>query len=594
MKTLQPDKKSVYDAALREQLIASGQLSSEGLPAPTAEEEAADYPPAPPDGFRPGGKRWRTGTEVEAPLPSVGPAPVPIPMPPSAPPPVGSAAPVIRRGASSVSRGKRQSSSAPLLLILGAVGVLAVAVVFAVVMAMKPPALAPNQAKSKSSTEKSSERTPTKNTATHSSSLPATSVQRPPRNQPRSPKSEPIVNRPATNLNPEAPKLLTEPQDELKLAREALGRRNDGDFKLHMGQADYLMSQKKLANADELTAEEAYLKELDKLLSQFWQAVREGADKKIPKGERFKFRKHELELVSFERDQLTYKLDGQEQVAALKKLPARVATSIAYRTIGNEDLSGKIALALFLSVDAEAASDQGSRRLALKLLDDIHKAGEENHPVLTRELGKNSKPMPHADDDFTPPTIVGRSAPPASATPGSAVKKTDAQAFDPMRLKEAREKFERRFRDRMVLALERLELAKPLFTELTEVATGDETAEFKSQVLTQAGELAAQLGDSNGIVKLSEQISALTGENPLEIQLRLFSRCALDGSSAPKDLLKNARTASAQAEAEGNFYAAIELAKFAKKAAEKGGLNSDVESLQEKLQELEKARAGRK
>jgi hypothetical protein len=400
---LQPEKKVVYDAALRAHLAATGQLSSSAVFAAQAEETVNDYPPPPPDDFRPG-KRWRTGTEVEAPLPSVGPAPVPIPMPPAAPPIAMDAplpGPVIRRGSSALSRGRKPSSGLPMLLILASVGLLAVAIGAAVMMAMKQPANT-NQVKHKPATPEKSPEKPTKSNVANSS-FPVGNNPK----TPRPPRPEPINNK---SLNPSPPELLTDPADELKLAREALTRRNDGDFKLHLSQAEYLIGQKKPANAAELEAEKTHLADVDKLLSQFWQAVREGADKKIPKGERFKFRKHEVEIVSREGDQLTYKFDGREEVAAIKKLPAQVATTIAYRAMGNENLSGKIALTLFLTIDADAASDPSSRRLALKLLDDICKAGEENNPVLSRELGKPPKPTPHADDDFSPPAIVGGSA----------------------------------------------------------------------------------------------------------------------------------------------------------------------------------------
>jgi hypothetical protein len=581
---LQPDKKSAYDAVLRDQLESTGQLSSTGvLDAPV--EEAEEYPPAPPNDFRPAGKRWRTGTDIEPPVVSAGPAPVPIPMPPSPAGPIispGVGAPVIRRGGTSVSRGRKSSSGGPLLVIVACLGLLAVAVVVVVMMAMKPPSSS-NQVKTKTiPQDKSSERLPPKSNVANSS-LPA-NESRPPRLGPRPPRTERVNNR---DLNPSPPTVLAEPQDELKLAREALARRNDGDFTLHISQAEYLIAQKKPANAAELEADGAHLREVNKVLSQFWQAVRDGADKKIPKGERFQFRKHEVELVRREGEQLTYKFDGREEVAAIKKLPARVAIAIAYRAFGNDDLSGKIALVMFLTIDADAASDQASKRLAIKLLGDIQKAGEENHPVLTRELGKDLKPMPLPEDDFSPPTIVSGASPSPATPPNGTPASPSSAAFDPMRLKEAREKFERRFRERLVMAAEHLQLAKPLFTELIEAAAADETPEFKVQLLNNANELAARLGDSDGIVKLSEQIGKLTGENPLEIQLRLFSRCSLEGPTAAKDLLKNAQAASAQAQAADNLYAAIELAKIAKRAAEKTGSAVETNRVEGRLEELE-------
>lgn len=586
---LQPAKKQAYDEALRAQLAATGQLSSEGVLDAAVEEVAAEMPPPPPTDFRAPEGRWRTGQDPAPEFPNVGPAPVPIPMPPAVPPPVAasslSGAQKIRRGGySSVGRPRKSSSAMPMLLIFGAVTLLGLAVVVAVMMSLnKPPAPTPHTAKQP---EKQPEKRPEKNTP----------------KRPTQPANTPFTvgsnnkqpNRTATpNSEPKPETVAQNPREELTKARKALEHRDDGNFRLHISQTEYLIAQQKPADADALKSDESHLREIERLLNNFWQAVREGADKKIPKGEKVSFKRHNLEIVAREGDQLTYKFDGVEHVTSIKKLPPRVAMYMALRVFGQDNLDGKIAIVVFQLIDSEATRDQSCQRLAGRLLEDIEKAGVSENPILKRERDKAVKPPENKEQELSGPLILGSTPPPKSDDKpfdpkiGAAVA-SELKKLDPMLVKEAREKFDKEFRSRLVEAAEKLDVAKTLLTDLTNKVTEAETAELKVKLLKEASELAARLGDSENIVKASEQIAALGGDPAVETQRQIFSRVNLDQPNAAKQLLTHAQSAAAKAEAAGNLFAATELLQIAKRAAEKLKSPADIQAVSEKLEALKK------
>lgn len=596
---LQPAKKRAYDEQLRRELAAAGQLSSaDGAVEAAVEEEGPEFPPPPPADFRAGEGRWRTGNEQQFP-PSPSPAPVPIPMPPAVPPPVGSVStsPLVsvqsgrKTSYTSASSRRKPSSPMPMLLILGSVGLLALAVIVAVVIASKPPPSA-NQTKHSGTSEKPTKRP----TPSPSTSFPIGSKDRPPRpNPPPKTPSQPIANRPTPPMPaPTDPTINQDPSVELAKARQALAQRNDSDFVYHINQADYLIAQHKPANADELKTEEEHLREVNKLLSTFWTTVREGADKKIPKGEKINFRRHNLEIVSREGDQLTYRFDGVEQVGSIKKLPSRVAMYIALRAFGQENLDGKIAIVVFQLTDAEASADQSSQRLAGRLLDDIEAAGATENPVLARVRGKTPKPMPPADEDLKGPLIIGSTPATTTATPDKPVGPTVPKKLDPMLVKEAGEKFQKAFREKLLEARDKLAPTNALFTELMEQAGKEEAVEYKVKLLKEASELAAQLGMSEKIVEACDQVEELSGESSLDLQIQFFKRMNLDLPGKAKELLNFAQAGSVQAQTQGDLFRASELLKIAKQAADKAKLTTESQALQEKLQEVEKLRVEKK
>lgn len=603
---LQPAKKAAYDEGLRQQLAAAGQLSSaEGALEAAVEDVAPDYPPPPPADFRPAEGRWRTGNEQPFPLPpSPGPAPVPIPMPPAVPPPVGSlpSSPMVavssgrKSSYASSSRGRRQSSSMPMVLIFGAVGLLALAVIVAVMVAAKPPPPSNHTKNSHSSAshEKTGKR-PTPSPPT--TNFPIGSKERPQRPSPAPPKTptQPISNPPSPSTpTPPAPAVGQDPRTELTKARQALAQRNDSDFVYHINQADYLVDQNKPANTDELKAEELHLREVNKLLSSFWSTVREGVDKKIPKGEKISFRRHSLEIVSKEGDQITYRFDDAEQVTSTKKLPPRVAMYIALRTFGQDNLDGKIAIVVFQLIDAEASTDQSSQRLAGRLLDDIEKAGASDNAVLARERGNAPKPMPPAGEDLDGPLILS-TVPGASAiSPDKPAGSTEPKKLNPDLVKEAREKFDKAFRERLLDAADKLAAKNTLLTEMLDQAGKEEGVEFKVKLLKDASELAAQLGMMEKIVAACDKVEELCGENSLDLQAQYFRRVNLDLPGKAKELLQFAQAGAVQAQTQGDLFRASELLKVAKQAADKAKLTADSQALEEKIQEVERARAGKK
>lgn len=596
---LQPAKKQAYDSALREKLAADGQLSSDAV-LDAAVEEVANSPPPPPADFRSTDGRWRTNHDAAPEFPAIGVAPVPIPMPPAVPPPVAvssslSGAQKIRRTGSysgSGSRGRKSSSAMPMLLIMGVVALLAFGGIVAVLMSLNKPPVTPAPKQ-----PLAHEKTPPKRTTPPSTPFTVGSNNRPPRPN----RQPPIASRPfePNDTQPVPPPTAEQsPGEALAKARQALEQRNDNDFRFHINQAEYLVAQQKPADADALTADETHLREVDRLLSNFWQAVREGADKKIPKGEKISFKRHQLEIIAREGDQLTYKFDGVEQITSIKKLPARVAMYMAVRVFGQDNLDGKIAIVTFQSIDAEAARDVGCQRLAGRLLEDIEKAGVSENPILQRERGKAIKPPENQEEELSGPLIIGSVSAPDNGTPdkpfdpkiGAAVANEPKQ-LDPQLMKDAREKFEKEFRSRLLEAADKLAANKMLLIELTNLVPAAETTEFKVKLLKELSELAAKLGDSESVVKASEQIESLGGEPAIETKMQVFQRVSLDLPGTATELLSHAQAAASQAEKEGNLFAAAELLKIAKKAAEKAKLSVETETIRQKLEAVEKALA---
>jgi hypothetical protein len=597
---LQPEKKKAYDEQLRRQMAAAN-------PPPAAEaavvEAAPPFPPPPPVDFRSSGGRWRTDNEqIVPPHLSSGPAPVPIPMPPAVPPPVTPAPPPLvtvhsGRKTSYPGRGRRSKSTMPVMLMFGAVGILAVAVVVAVMVAAQPKT-GPGQSKlAGSSTEKSGKRS-TSPPSSAPTNFPLGTKERPQR--PTSPRSsdESTSNRPSFSPPPSipaAPMVGQDPLIELTKARQALAARNDSDFVYHINQAAYLVAQQKPANADELKAEEEHLREVDKLLSSFWSTVREGVDTKIPKGEKISFRRHSLEIISKEGDQVTYRFDGVENVTPTKKLPPRVAMYIALRTYGQDHLDGKIAIVVFQLIDAEAQADSSSQRLARRLLEDIERAGAANNPVLARERGKAATPSAAEAEDLSGPLIQGTTPAPAASPgdqPAAAESKKPEADTDPLRA--AREKFENEFRSRLLEAANQFSAKAGLLKELLERAVKEEGVEFKVKFLKEAGDLAAQLGLIDKVIEACNKIEELSGEDSLGLQAQYFRRTNLEIPGKARELMAAAQNAANQAQAKGDLFHAVEFLKIAKQAADKGNLAAEGRALEEKLQEAEKAKAERK
>jgi hypothetical protein len=592
---LQTERKAAYDAHLRAQLAAAGKLSSEEPLEVELDDEGEGQGSTPPvinvggapsandrwrtSADRPGGERRASSAEIR---------PVPIPMP--APVVVG---PKARKPANPAAMPpKGNKLLLPILLIAGSL--VLVLAGGALVWMQSGPATTEAKTANKS-TKNTSEKhgKPAHQSAARSSSAAtrATGEVATDFTSPRKGFSGDMPVVPETSQTEETPK--SDPKAELFLARQALQLRDESKYQFHVNQAEYLYNAEPNKKSPELEAEAAHVRSVHKGLSQFWQLVRDGVDKKIPAGERFKFRKHELELVSREGEQVTYKLDGQEATTALRKLPARVATMIGYRALSADDLADKQALALFLVVDADAASDPSSHRLASRLLADLAKAGAESDATLDRELGKLPQTT-EAGDDLSPPLVV--QAAPGGDTPtepNAEMKPPKPMAVDRENLKLARDKFNATYREQLLQASENPERVKLLMNELAAAVATAETNEYKTLLLSQAAELAAQLGDCASIVKWSEQIGQLSNEKPLEFQVRLLGRTRCEGLESSRELAKVCLASADQAQQQGNDYLATEFVKIARRVAEKYPTELDLPMLMARQQELEKARAER-
>ena len=370
---LQPTKKSAYDASLREELIASGKLSSSGVLDAVVEEPPEEIEPPPVEDYRSDG-RWRVSNDAPFELTSPGPAPVPIPMPVGSP-----AAPVRRNYAANSKRTRKASGAMPIVLIFGLVLLVGLAIAAAAYVSMEKP---------------KSTKTPSKPASTPEKTIPHKKNQ--PTNLPVTENKKTPPTQPVANVQPPSGKSgNADPRAELAKARQALEQRDDSNFRTHIAQINFLLGQHKPTDAEAIKADEAHLREVEKELNRFWQAVRDGADKKIPKGEKISFKKHNFEIVSREGEQLKYKFDGVEHTTSIKKLPPRVAMYIALQVFGQDNVEGKIAIVLFQLIDYEAGRDQSSQRLAARLLDEL---GQNSNPILKRERERAAKPPQSRDE----------------------------------------------------------------------------------------------------------------------------------------------------------------------------------------------------
>ena len=263
---------------------------------------------------------------------------------------------------------------------------------------------------------------------------------------------------------------------------------------------------------------------------------------------------------------------------------------MALRVFGQDNLDGKIAIVVFQLIDSEGSADQSSQRLAGRLLDDIETAGASENPILARERGKMPKPMPPAGEDLKGPLILST----APATPVNPAGTTETKKLDKELVKEAREKFDKAFRERLLEAADKLAAKNTILTELLDHAGKEEGVEYKVKLLKEASELAAQLGMADKIVEACDKVEELCGENSFDLQAQYFRRANLDLPGKAQELLRYAQNGAVQAQSQGDLFRAGELLKVAKQAADKAKLTADSEALAEKIQEVEKARTEKK
>jgi hypothetical protein len=303
--------------------------------------------------------------------------------------------PLRRTYSSSAGRSRKSNSTTPILLVVGLIMLLGLGIGAAVVVSLnQEPASPPHHAK-QPGTEKKVDKTPPKHPT-----QPA--KEKSPRPNP-SQRTESTVSQPMPiDTSSKSQTVDQNPRQELTKARRALEQRDDDNFRLHITQTEHLIAKLKPTDGAALKADETHLRDLEKLLSSFWQAVREGADKKIPRRKNIAFRSHTLELIRREGDQLTYKFDGVEATTAIKKLPPRVAMYMALHVFG-DNVEGKVAVVVFQLVDAEASQDSSCQRIAGRLLEE---SAVSNHAILKREreqAGKENK----AQAQNGPPILGG-------------------------------------------------------------------------------------------------------------------------------------------------------------------------------------------
>ena len=393
---LQAEKKAPYDEQLRAKLSAEGKLSSDNLLVTSRVDELPtdDEPPAyedppreeVPDVRRAPAARWKTDAEDVPPAePPIVPIPMPMGIAVAAPPRLSPSiphvpSPLMVSGLSRSSyRTKRKSASRALpiaiviiclLVLIG--GGIAVAVL-------------------SGAFSKPTEKHPKKAAATSSVPNP----------QLKSSAPESSSSSDSSSLErPEASKKkgsdLGAVEDELRQAlfqgRQALEKREADRCKTYVVTAENLLVTH--SEIDSKLREQVHLlRELLKQSGEFWSLVRDAAiNDKVPRGEKFNYRKEEFELVSHEGDLVTYKLAGKEHTARLTEIQAKAALALAFHAT-TKDQGKRLAMLAFGMIDKRAADEHFDHKWAQNLYTRLALEGHTN-ALLARELGVDEKPDP--------------------------------------------------------------------------------------------------------------------------------------------------------------------------------------------------------
>jgi hypothetical protein len=405
---LTPDHKQAYDAQLRAQLAAAGELSDStvlgSMPATTMVAAGLPHP------FLRGDDRWRTGEEAES--ASAGPPPVPIPMP------VGTAVPtvpIIRRGGTASLRARRQRSAVPIALMILSLAILCgvagvAALVFGGVLGRKADARPGGKSGDKYSVPalRGEKATPAAGAAkTDKSKVKGKSQATAfPIGM-----ADGVVARQATVASPAlaatganvAMPAIDRVRQALFQAQRALESRDDAALVRQITAAEQDVTADAIDEDQrgKLREQIQHLRNLRQLVNRFWKTADDNLHNQFTVGETFKFFAHELTIVARETEVIELTFNGHTQKGPLHELDPRAAALIAARTVNVSEPATLLPIIAFLSIDRRAQRDGAGDRvvqLARKFFQENILTGELSPELVARVGMKLGEELPLTPD----------------------------------------------------------------------------------------------------------------------------------------------------------------------------------------------------
>lgn len=416
---LDPETKATYDERLRDQLAASGKLSSSQVVPPPPEEPGPEVPALPRFG-----PRWREEGVFEPAGSAVPPVPIPMPPPqvsigpiitspiigaplaaPSvAAPPMGTpvGVPLIRRStsASAMARGRRKKSSLPIVITIISLLVLVGAGGIALVLANRQnlePEPRPNPVPTPTHASNPEAKPKAKPAATGEAKSATPSKKAKPEDEATSfPIGKELAgDSAASTIGVPPPAKLTIAVNPLELrdsirqelftAEQGLARRDDQAFRERLTRAEELIRSQELPETAAFKSEAEELRVLKRLSDQFWVNVR-GSLPKLQIGEKLGFYGHQLELLARDGEVVEYRYENATHKQPLHELPPQPALLLVSKTLLAEP-ANLLAAAAFLAVDAKASDDE--RKFGRQLFALARTLGRKD-PAVARKLGLKS------------------------------------------------------------------------------------------------------------------------------------------------------------------------------------------------------------
>ena len=228
---------------------------------------------------------------------------------------------------------------------------------------------------------------------------------------PVAPMPMPMNETPAVTPMPETPLKVKpappeKPEDPVALfnaSRKALQERDMEGFQTKFETLDKMLVEYTGPNAAQLKQNAEHLKEVGKLLKQFWDTVSETASKGMVPGERYRFRGKVFEFSSFNGGEMEYRYDGKRESSTPKEFPPDIALIIAYRAFGNDDVEGKTVIAMFASFDPAAIKDGANQSMVARMLQDFENFGDEVNKTMKREHDRIPDNPMSGEADVSPP-----------------------------------------------------------------------------------------------------------------------------------------------------------------------------------------------
>jgi hypothetical protein len=511
---LMPEKKVAYDEQLRERLAVAGE--------PTTEL----FVPIEPTVIRSPGSRWKVGPERFAPEP---PPPVPLRMPAAVA--ANSMPIVVTTSAHSTHRMSHRQSVLPLVITAICLLVLTIGGIVAIVVGGRSLVSENTATPDKFDFEESAN--PAKLAAAPlATPFPVGSAVKQEAEKPRLPNQTvgiPSQGGSAMQVNEQIRSLLWQ-------ARNALASRDDEAGQRCLLETERLLAKHQPAAEGELLAELIQLKHLKVHLDRFWSAVRKSALQQARPGEKLEFNKKDsVEFVAREKDQITYKLNGEEGVAAIGDLPPRVAVAYALRD-GRTNPALLVAAATFLTIDAAADQETGSHRIATKLFQEAVDLGLRD-PTLAQELGKRGdlklvlEGSQTADKQTVDKEPSSANPPPASSATGSSEPLNPPRAADSSAkagaaaVRAARTKIAEGHREPLAAAQSSADAASSLIETFTSEVDKETKPAAQQALLEESLDLAVRWCLVEQLNTLCESLAAARGSDALETKAFFLDRC---------------------------------------------------------------------